>query len=200
MEYFVYFIFQLLSYFLLETFWSKWYIGLIIFCVHLAILLGLIISLRVKSLKTIYILKPFEFLASFFLYGWAAGYFGIDGYSLTAIMIINYCIVLVYIQCMKEISIMVLIIMLILLMIDAVVDFALSSNWWEPTILLIYLTIQVLVFNYESKQLWDVSKMENPDQYINISLSTSIKFYYMRLYHKQQKQELKAGDILPTQD
>jgi hypothetical protein len=69
-------IFQIISSILLENFWRHWFVGLILFIVHIIIIGISVLFLQKQIWSVAYVLKIFEFLLSFFLLGWAAGYFG----------------------------------------------------------------------------------------------------------------------------
>jgi hypothetical protein len=68
--------------------------------------------------------------------------------------------------------------MLILLLLDIVLAYAFSDNWYEPTIVMIYLVIQILILNYEFKNLYEITQMTNPDQYLSFSLGILKSLYY----------------------
>ena len=87
------------------------------------------------------VLKLLEFLVYFFLLGWAAGYYGFEFVSLSYMIILNILFVMVVLYYFEDISIIVLVIMIVLLLIDTVVNYAFSENWYEPSITLVVLTV-----------------------------------------------------------
>lgn len=68
--------------------------------------------------------------------------------------------------------------MLVLVLLNIIVVYAIGDTWYEPAIIMILLIIQILVLNYEMKNLYEITKMNNPDQYMTFSLGFLISFYF----------------------
>jgi hypothetical protein len=110
--------------------WDEWYPGIILFCLHLFVMGLIYISIHMEKWKIVYGLKIVEFLVHFFLFGWSAGYFGAETFSLSVLMIVNYLVLMMFIYFFNNVSLIILIIMLILLLINSVLEFSLSEEWW----------------------------------------------------------------------
>lgn len=127
---------------------KHWLTGLGLLLLFLVVSVLLLIFLEKKYFKTYMILKLIEFLVYFFLLGWTAGFWGFESVALSYMMIINILLVLVVLYYFEDISIIVLVVMIVLLLIDTVINYAFSENWYEPSITLLVLTFQILIFNY----------------------------------------------------
>ena len=165
-EYIIYLGFQFISYDVIDQMWREWYVGIILFGIHLIVIISIYSFIGCNYWPAVYVLKVIEFFVLFFFFGWTAGYFGYEGFSLTFIMLINYLILMLSIYLLRNVSIVILLIMIILLLVNSIVQFGLSKEWWEPTIVLVFLTVQILTFNYDSKRLWEISQMWNPREYM----------------------------------
>ena len=98
-EYLIYFVFQLISYFPLKEFWrdSNYVPGIILGIVY-AILVVLLVTLeQMKHKMLLYLLKILEMITAFFLLGYLVAWdFG--AMSLTYIMIIDLLVIFVFVS------------------------------------------------------------------------------------------------------
>ena len=97
------------------------------------------------------------------------------------------------------ISILQLVIMIVLLLLVAIINYGLTENWYEPTVILIFLTGQILLFNYDMKRMWEISEMQNPDTYLTFSLSFTARILYIWIIQNQKIKKHKEYDKIESE-
>ena len=152
-EYIIYFIFQLVSWFLLGNFWaaSRWYTGLILLLVYIAICAATVFLQVRLPLWSRFILKFLEFMTCLFLLGWAAGFGEFAAISLSYMTIVNILLVLSIVKLCKRLSIAATVIMLIFICADMIAISLTISLWYYAMLAGLWQALRTFSLHYTGK-------------------------------------------------
>jgi hypothetical protein len=99
-EYFIYFLMQLLSYFVISDFWisTTYVLGTVLIIIYLAVAIFLATNVNNRQMGFLFLLKSLEFIMYMVLMGWGVAYLEFSVIALSYMPIINIMLVIVLVS------------------------------------------------------------------------------------------------------
>lgn len=178
-EQLVVFVFQLISYLSLSSFWnnSRWITGTILFICYVPLVAANVFVSTFPQTLNRCVVKLLEGILFFFLMGWAVAFFDFAVMSGSYLVVADIIIILIFMLIFKVYNNWANLVIAVFIIVDLVAKTVTISKWYYSAPVAVIVTVRLISLNFTCKQIEELSNMNNPRTYLGVTIEFTVKLW-----------------------